>query len=452
LTSEFAETIVCGHGHGRERKGEGKGKDELDLIAVTPLRTPPPPGMMATEDMQERQCDVVIVGAGPSGLVCGSLLARAGHRVVIVERESNPQGRALLLTRFGLQVLEELGWLEACKKMPEASSHDSIKIVSVSEEVNLRVSTGLLTLPQPRAHKMMASNALAEGVSILYGVSAVAPVWDSRRVCGVRARTADGDEVQIQALATIDASGADSFLAAAIGQLQPRTGPRRCRVSTRHEGETSPEPVLAIVDDCWLLHAPGSPGAVTALANCDVEDDPEGICTKVESALSRIVGFEGVLTTADKEKLAVVGYRPRAHAGDGWTTVGEAAVGLGLGLPGSQSLGLSIAASSAWEIDLALRHQRAFGKNQLGATLTLVRQASYRASVFERLLENATRVCRLQDLFRPGWRQGAAVDLLCGSWLPVRRRWRATFFLWWFDGKIRRHVAGRGVRKGISEA
>ena len=36
--------------------------------------------------------DVVIIGSGLGGLVCGSLLAREGKKVLILERQAQPGG------------------------------------------------------------------------------------------------------------------------------------------------------------------------------------------------------------------------------------------------------------------------------------------------------------------------------------------------------------------------
>ena len=34
--------------------------------------------------------DVIVVGAGPTGLTCGAALARRGHRVVAIDRDPGP--------------------------------------------------------------------------------------------------------------------------------------------------------------------------------------------------------------------------------------------------------------------------------------------------------------------------------------------------------------------------
>lgn len=61
------------------------------------------------------EADVVVVGAGPSGVASALLLARAGHRVVVVDRARFPRDKACGegLMPPGLSVLDRLGLLQA---------------------------------------------------------------------------------------------------------------------------------------------------------------------------------------------------------------------------------------------------------------------------------------------------------------------------------------------------
>lgn len=61
-------------------------------------------------------CDVLIIGGGPAGSTAAIGLARAGHRVVLVEKDSHPRfhiGESLL--PMNLPILERLGVLEAVR-------------------------------------------------------------------------------------------------------------------------------------------------------------------------------------------------------------------------------------------------------------------------------------------------------------------------------------------------
>ncbi|MFG2298603.1 FAD-dependent oxidoreductase [Streptomyces sp. NPDC048603] len=78
---------------------------------AVPVRLPRP----GTSDDPE----VVIVGAGPAGLLLGLLLGRRGHRVLLVERQPRPEpggpgnGICPILQPATLGVLDELGLLPA---------------------------------------------------------------------------------------------------------------------------------------------------------------------------------------------------------------------------------------------------------------------------------------------------------------------------------------------------
>ena len=62
--------------------------------------------------------DVVIVGAGPAGLLCGRMLAEAGYRVLILEARPKVDHKlcGAYLCPSGVRLLEEMGLLPAMEQ------------------------------------------------------------------------------------------------------------------------------------------------------------------------------------------------------------------------------------------------------------------------------------------------------------------------------------------------
>src|SRR5262245_44151728 len=73
------------------------------------LRCPRPP--LHTEETLMDMIDVLIVGAGPTGLMLANQLARRGVRVEIVDRHAGPaeQTRAMAVHARTLEIYAKLG-------------------------------------------------------------------------------------------------------------------------------------------------------------------------------------------------------------------------------------------------------------------------------------------------------------------------------------------------------
>ena len=75
--------------------------------------------------MDDRQ-DCVIAGAGPAGMMAGLLLARAGLQVTVLERHPDflRDFRGDTIHPATLQLMAQLGWLEAFLKLPHQKAAD----------------------------------------------------------------------------------------------------------------------------------------------------------------------------------------------------------------------------------------------------------------------------------------------------------------------------------------
>src|SRR4030042_877007 len=157
------------------------------------------------------ESDCIIIGGGPSGLVAGRDIARAGKKVVIIERNNYLGG----------------GFWSGGYLMPKVTvTHPGEKILDELGVPYKPVAKGLVVCDAPHACAALIAAACAAGVKIFNMTMLEDLVVKDGRVCGavinwspiasLPRQVAALDPVAIEAKVVIDATGHDATVVAKL--------------------------------------------------------------------------------------------------------------------------------------------------------------------------------------------------------------------------------------------
>ena len=163
--------------------------------------------------------DAIVVGGGPAGATAGALLAEKGRRVLILEKEKFPRyhvGESLM--PFCYYTLERLGLIEQLKAFEFTEKH-SVQFVPQNGKVSQpfyffqhfdHPAATTWQVQRSEFDEMLLRNAVAKGAELREETKVTNFLYEGDRVVGVKARGADGEEYEVRAAVTMDASGRDA--------------------------------------------------------------------------------------------------------------------------------------------------------------------------------------------------------------------------------------------------
>lgn len=211
------------------------------------------------------ECEVCVVGGGPSGAILARRLAILGHDVCLVERamscagrpgESLAPGVVPMLDAAGVRdAFEELGPL----RMPAA-------VVRWATTEAERVAHPALLIERSRLDEALLATAARAGVRVLRPVTAERPARrDSNNRWRVPLR-ADGRTCELEARFVCEATGRRGLFG---GDAPRRSGARTLALTTYARGAKLTLPVVEALADGWLWAAPLPDGRASVMVFVD---------------------------------------------------------------------------------------------------------------------------------------------------------------------------------------
>jgi 2-polyprenyl-6-methoxyphenol hydroxylase-like FAD-dependent oxidoreductase len=168
-----------------------------------------------------QRVDVLVVGAGPTGLTAAGDLARSGRSVVVLERwaDVNPSSRAFATMARTLEVLDARGLSDEVIEKSHAAPGVSIFAGARIDLTHLQSEFQFVAVtPQTNVDGALAGYAAAQGADIRRGLEVIALEQDSTGVTVTTQRKDDEDPRQTwHADYVVGADGAHSTVRHLVG-------------------------------------------------------------------------------------------------------------------------------------------------------------------------------------------------------------------------------------------
>ena len=281
--------------------------------------------------------DVVVVGARCAGATTAMLLARAGLRVLLLDRAPFPSDT--LSTHFiwhsGVALLARWGLLEQVRA---SGSPPIVRIRQDMEDVSL--AGKLPAIPDadaayaPRRHildPILADAAVAAGAEFHDRCGATGLMFSGDRVVGVEYRRRDGGTARVPAKFVVGADGHRSAVAGWVGANTYHEHPSLSVAYWSYWGGIDTDLRLALRNRRMVAAVPTNAGATMVSAYFPQEEfarirsDPDVYLAAIRATAPDL--YEQLVGGERLERVVGVGRQPnffRDATGPGWVLVGDA--------------------------------------------------------------------------------------------------------------------------------
>ena len=211
--------------------------------------------MKPTHPAGDHDCDVLVIGAGPSGSSCAYWLAKAGHDVVLVERKAFPREKTCGdgLTPRSVRQLQDMGLaqeLAACHRYDGLRSHGFGRSLELPWPPVPGLPRYGYVVTRKDLDAMVADHAAKAGATLWEHTEAVEPIMEGKALRGARlvAKGEDGRNGQVTARYVVVADGANSRFGWSLGNQRNRSYPQGMALRGYWTSPRHDEPWI----DSWL--------------------------------------------------------------------------------------------------------------------------------------------------------------------------------------------------------
>ena len=167
--------------------------------------------------------DAIVIGSRCAGAPTAMLLARAGRRVLVVDRSTFPSDvlSGHTIQPAGVAYLQRWGLLDQVRAtdVPFTSKvrFDFGPIVLEGEPLPVDGITDAVCIRRTILDTILTAEAAAAGAEVRQGFTVKGLLWEDGRVVGIRGADATGATVEERATIVIGADGVHSFVARSVG-------------------------------------------------------------------------------------------------------------------------------------------------------------------------------------------------------------------------------------------
>ncbi|WP_371476801.1 4-hydroxybenzoate 3-monooxygenase [Kitasatospora sp. NBC_00315] len=239
-----------------------------------------------TDRLSEETRGVLIVGAGPAGLVLGNLLLAAGVDCVIVERQSRAhveqRARAGFLAANTVRILTDAGLADGLLK--DGRQHDTCAFRTESGEFELAYGDrgrgeAHTVYPQQHLVRDLVAEFLARGGDLRFGTAAVEIAGLASDRASVTVRTPDGGSHRLHGAFVAGCDGRHGTARATVPATAARRHVRDHGVSWLALLAAAPQSMAAVAyavhRDGFAGHMARTPDVTRYYLQVDPGDDPD---------------------------------------------------------------------------------------------------------------------------------------------------------------------------------